>query len=102
MDGGKIRWRFTTPDLAPEITGLQPNHQVLVDRLNALTGEPAPEPVRYSALSLVADQTGRATVDALREGGDLLNFLGLATITGARTAISPRRFRVTAFVYHLQ
>lgn len=98
----KIRRRLTTPDLAPAITGLQPNHQVLVDRLNALTGEPAPEPVRYNALSLVAEQTGRATVDALREAGDLLNFLGLATITGARTVISPRRFRMTAFVYHLQ
>ena len=98
----KIRRRLTMPDLAAEITGLQPNHQVLVDRLNTLTGEPAPEPARYSALSLVAEQTGRATIYALREGGDLPNFLGLATIISGRTAISPRRFRMTAFVYHLQ
>lgn len=98
----KIRRRLTTPDLAAEIRGIQPNHQLLVDRLRALNGEPAPEPVRYSALSVVAEQTGRATVDAFREGCDLLNFLGLATVTAARTTISPRRFRMTAFVHHLE
>ena len=98
----KIRRRLTTPDVTVEILGAQPNHQVLIDRLHALTGEPAPEPTRYSALSLLAEHTGRATMDALREGADLLNFLGLATVTATRTALSPRRFRITAFVHHLE
>lgn len=98
----KMRRRLTTTDMAANIRGLQPNHQVLVDRLHALTGEPAPEPLRYNALSVIAERTGRATVDAIQEGADLLNFLGLATVTAGRTAISPRRFRMTAFVHHLE
>lgn len=98
----KMRRRFSTSDNTPEIHGLQPNHQLLLDRLHSLTGDPAPEPARHSALSLVAEHTGRATIDAVREAIDLLNFLGLTTVTAARTAISPRRFRMTAFVYHLE
>lgn len=98
----KLRRRLTIPDGGTDIRGLQPNHRVLVDRLHAITGAPAPEPVRYNALSVVAEHTGRATVEAVREGADLLNFLGLATVTAAKTAISPRRFRMTAFIYHLE
>jgi phospholipid/cholesterol/gamma-HCH transport system permease protein len=98
----KMRRRLAISSDAIEIRGIQPHHRLLVDRLNGLTGEPAPEPTRYGALSLVAERTGRATIDAWREAIDLLNFLGLATVTAARTAVSPRRFRMTAFVYHLE
>ena len=98
----KIRQRLTTADHPVDLRGIQPNHQLLVDRLHGLTDEPAAEPARYSALSLIAERTGRATIDALREATDLLNFLGLATVTAARTAVSPRRFRMTSFVFHLE
>jgi len=98
----KIRRGLTTPDHPVEIRGIQPNHQLLVERLHGLTGEPAAEPERYSAASVIAERTGRATVDALNEATDLLNFLGLATATAARTVISPRRFRMTSFVFHLE
>ncbi len=98
----KIRRGLTTPDHPVEIHGIQPNHQLLVERLHGLTGEPAAEPERYSAASVIAERTGRATVDALNEATDLLNFLGLATATAARTVISPRRFRMTSFVFHLE
>lgn len=98
----KIRQRLMTGNTTVEICGIQPNHQLLVDRLHGLAGEPAPEPVRYGALSLVAEHTGRATVDAFHEGRDLLNFLGLATVTASKTLVSPRRFRMTAFVHHLE
>ena len=98
----KIRRRLTATGHPVDIRGIQPNHRLLVDRLHGLTGEPAPEPTRYSAASLIAERTGRATIDALREAADLLSFLGLATVTAARTAVSPRRFRMTSFVYHLE
>lgn len=98
----KIRRGLTTPDHPVEFRGIQPNHQLLVERLHGLTGEPAAEPERYSAASVIAERTGRATVDALNEATDLLNFLGLATATAARTVISPRRFRMTSFVFHLE
>lgn len=98
----KIRRELTTPDHPVEIRGIQPKHRLLVERLHGLTGEPAAEPERYSAASVIAERTGRATVDALHEATDLLNFLGLATATAARTVISPRRFRMTSFVFHLE
>lgn len=76
--------------------------EVLLNRLQAVGGEPVADPVRYGAFSVVAERTGRATIDAIAEAGDLLNFLGLATVTAARTAMQPRRFRGTAFIYHLE
>lgn len=85
-----------------EFSNVDPGHDVLLKRLQAIAGEPAPEPTRYSALSIVAEHTGRATMDALEEARDLLNFLGLATVTAVKTALRPRRFRGTAFVYHLE
>tara|TARA_R110000868_G_scaffold4155_18_gene25409 strand:+ start:2515 stop:3648 length:1134 start_codon:yes stop_codon:yes gene_type:complete len=81
---------------------VRPAHDVLLRRLDAVADDPAPEPARYSALSVIAERTGRATIDALAEAKDLLNFLGLATVTAARTLVQPRRFRATAFVYHLE
>lgn len=98
----KLHRRLSGSGIPVEFRGMDPSHAVLLGRLQAIAGDPAPEPVRYSALSIVAERTGRATIDALAEARDLLNFLGLATATAARTMLQPRRFRGTAFIYHLE
>lgn len=98
----KLHRRITALGIDTAFRGIQPAHDILIRRLQAVAGEPAPEPARYGALSVVAERTGRATVDALIEAQDLLNFLGLATVTAAKTVLRPRRFRGTAFVYHLE
>ena len=98
----KLRRRIAALGIDTAFRNIQPTHDVLIKRLQAIAGDPAPEPVRYGALSLVAERTGRATIDALNEAQDLLNFLGLATVTAAKTVMRPRRFRGTAFVYHLE
>lgn len=98
----KLYRRYTASGTDTAFRNLQPTHDILLKRLQALAGEPAPEPERFSALSIVAERTGRATVDALHEARDLLNFLGLATVTAVRTVVRPRRLRGTAFIYHLE
>ena len=98
----KLYRRYTAAGMETAFRNLQPTHDILLKRLQTLAGDPAPEPERYSALSIIAERTGRATVDALEEARDLLNFLGLATVTAVRTVVRPRRLRGTAFIYHLE
>ena len=98
----KLRRNLSAAGTDIELRNVKPDHHVLLSRLSRLAGDPAPEPVRHGAFSLVAEHTGHATMDALAEARDLLNFLGLATVTTFKTVLQPRRFRFTAFVHHLE
>jgi phospholipid/cholesterol/gamma-HCH transport system permease protein len=98
----KLHRHLSASGVAVEFRRIDTTHGVLLKRLQAIAGDSAPEPVRYGALSVIAERTGRATIDALAEARDLLNFLGLATVTAGRTLLQPRRFRGTAFIYHLE
>jgi phospholipid/cholesterol/gamma-HCH transport system permease protein len=98
----KMRQELTASDTAVELHDARPDHGILLERMHSVSGEPAPEPPRHSTLSEIAERTGRATVEALAEARDLLNFLGLVTVTAARTAIQPSRFRFTSFVHHIE
>lgn len=98
----KLHQHFAGSGGAVDVRRVNPTHDVLLQRIRAAAVDPAPEPERYSALSIIAERTGRATIDALAEAQDLLNFLGLATVTAAKTAIRPRRFRGIAFFHHLE
>lgn len=82
--------------------GVEPDHKILIDRLDAIPVEPPAASPRYGALSALAELTGRATLDAFAEVRDLLHFLGLATVTLARSVRSPRRIRVVALVSHIE
>jgi phospholipid/cholesterol/gamma-HCH transport system permease protein len=48
------------------------------------------------------NRLGAMVFDAGREGGQLLNFLGLTIVTMGRAIVSPRRFRVTALVNQVE
>lgn len=98
----KLRRTLSKSGASVALHRVAPAHDVLLRRLQAVGGEPAADPVRYGALSVIAERTGRATMDALAEAVDLLNFLGLATVTTARTVLRPGRFRATAFIFHLE
>lgn len=48
------------------------------------------------------ERVGRGTHDFLRETLHLLSFFGLVTVTGLKLLRDPRRFRFTAFAFHLE
>ena len=98
----KLRRRLSSPERPAHLRNVRPDHSVLLDRMAALVDGPAEEPATQGALIAIAERTGRATMDVMAESVDLLNFLGLATVTAIRTAVKPSRFRVRSFVHHLE
>lgn len=57
---------------------------------------------RETHFSDVLYNVGWATVESLREGRDLLNFLGLVTVTFWRSMFAPSRWRVKSFITQLE
>jgi len=98
----KLRRRLSSAEHTVPLRNVKPDHSVLLNLIGGLADGPAAEPPSYSALSAIAERTGRATMDVLAEAADLLNFLGLATVTSFRTLMRPSRFRLTSFVHHLE
>jgi phospholipid/cholesterol/gamma-HCH transport system permease protein len=84
------------------LVGVRPEHGTLIERLADVAGEAATEPDRRSALSALAEITGRATYEVLGEARDLLNFLGLATATAFRLLARPARIRYVSLVSHIE
>ncbi len=60
-------------------------------------GGPPHKPVRDMVY-----RVGETTVHALRDGAELLAFLGMVTVTMLRVARSPGRLRLTSFAFHLE
>lgn len=50
----------------------------------------------------IVERLGRATVEAAREGRDLLNFLGVVTTVFVGAVMNPKRFRPKAFVTQVE
>lgn len=98
----KLRRRLSSATHPASLRNVKPDHSVLLERISNLAEGPAAEPESHSALYAIAERTGKATFDVLAEAADLLNFLGLATVTAFRTLLRPTRFRMTAFVHHLE
>ncbi|HYD64216.1 MlaE family lipid ABC transporter permease subunit [Azospirillum sp.] len=87
---------------AVEVAPIRPEHAPLFEAVRTAAVEP---PVRHERAHPIIDmleRTGRATVEALREGVDLLSFLGLMTITMGRILVRPRRLRLTSVMFHIE
>ncbi|MFM2043923.1 MAG: hypothetical protein RLY86_2499 [Pseudomonadota bacterium] len=50
----------------------------------------------------LVQRVGKATIGAGRDAADMLNFLGLVTVTALRLVTRPQRFRLKPFVFHLE
>lgn len=85
------------------VTGVRPEHAALFDAVRKAGAPPADSlsPAPHPILEML-ERTGRATVDAAREGLDLLGFLGLVTITFGRVLANPSRLRVRAVLFHIE
>ncbi|MBP2313805.1 MlaE family lipid ABC transporter permease subunit [Azospirillum soli] len=95
--------RLTAAGNAVSVTGVRPEHAALFDAVRK-AGQPPAEPLlppSHPILEML-ERTGRATVDAAREGLDLLGFLGLVTITFGRVLLNPSRLRGRAVLFHIE
>lgn len=74
----------------------------LVQRVAAARAEPA-EPVRRgNAFIVVLARLGNATLEAGREAGSMLGFLGATVAAGMVALRRPGRLRLTATVHHME
>lgn len=90
-------------DRPMEVTGLRPAHAPLLDAVRRADGVPSPtRPERPHPVIDMIVRTGEATTAALRETRDLLDFLGVLTITLGRIAARPRRLRYAATIAHIE
>ncbi|HYH36678.1 MAG TPA: MlaE family lipid ABC transporter permease subunit [Azospirillum sp.] len=85
-----------------EVTGVRPEHRGLVDAVHeADRAPPVQLPDEHPIIEML-ERTGRTTVRALRRGLELINFLGVVTMTLARIAANPRRLRYRSVLFHIE
>jgi phospholipid/cholesterol/gamma-HCH transport system permease protein len=82
------------------IVGARAEHATLLEAAAYTPSEAAPAPTRDAA-SLVADM-GESVYLAGRDALGGLDFLGRIVAVGVRAMLSPRRWRITSTVYHLE
>lgn len=89
-------------DLSVTADGVRPEHQALIDEVarndHPCPIEPAPRRDGASAL----EDLGRGTVETLRSGHSLVQFLGIITAAIGNLARAPARIRWTPLVYHME
>ena len=84
------------------IDGLDANHRALFETV--LKARPAPAVATKQDAGVIAllARTGAAVEQILRDGWQLLGFIGLILATLARCIFNPRRWRFTSLVFHLE
>ena len=94
--------RLAAAGHAVSLAGVRPEHAALFDAVRQAGREPSqPLPKPHPIIDML-ERTGRTAVDAMREGLDLLAFLGLVTITFGRVLLNPRRLRGRAVLFHIE
>lgn len=98
----RLRSALAIEGEGPVLDGIRDEHRILFQRIEEVGGERPAEPAQHGALSNLAEATGRATVGAFVEARELLNFLGLATVASARSAMHPGRIRFVSLCSHIE
>ncbi len=98
----RTRVRLAASGAAVELTGVKPDHLRLIERVRrAGMPEPLPPRRRPTLVDTVAN-LGKATIDSLARGGEMLSFLGAVVSTWARLWMRPNRIRFTSLVSHIE
>lgn len=87
---------------AVDLAAVRPEHAALFDAVREVGPAPVEREERPHPILDMLERTGRTAVDGLREGRDLLSFLGLITITFGRLLLNPRRLRFRAVMFHIE
>lgn len=85
------------------LEGLDRERRALLDAVAAARGKSAAPPRRRSlGFADVLARVGRAVERFWQDAVQLVGFIGLTLATFARTAPTPRRWRVTSLVFHIE
>jgi phospholipid/cholesterol/gamma-HCH transport system permease protein len=81
---------------------VRPEHAALFEAVRGIERvPPEPEDEPHPVVEML-ERTGRATVNAGREALNLLEFLGLVTVTFVRIAMRPSRLRLRSVMFHVE
>jgi len=85
-----------------DFIGVSRNHRPMLDLVSSqATEEVVPSDTRNGLVKFL-ERIGQGFVAAMMKGVELLNFIGLVTITMGRTILSPRRLRPKALVTQIE
>jgi phospholipid/cholesterol/gamma-HCH transport system permease protein len=98
----RTRERLAAGGGAVELEGAQPDHLRLIERVRRAGMPERLAPRRYPTLTDVVARLGKATLDSLARGGELLSFLGAVVLTWARLWYRWDRIRFTSLVSHIE
>ncbi len=87
---------------ASRFTGASETHAALLDQVGPHLAPCPVEPMRTSAVLRVLERLGKGAVDAYFASLYVLSFVGLTISTAFRVFTSPRRFRLTSTVHHME
>ncbi|MGR0188438.1 MlaE family lipid ABC transporter permease subunit [Azospirillum aestuarii] len=85
-----------------DLSAIRPEHAALFDAVREVGPPPVERAATHHPILDMLERTGRTAVDGLREGRDLLSFLGLITITFGRLIVNPRRLRFRSVMFHIE
>ncbi|MBK3773098.1 MlaE family lipid ABC transporter permease subunit [Azospirillum brasilense] len=85
-----------------DLSAIRPEHAALFDAVREVGPPPVERAETHHPILDMLERTGRTAVDGLREGRDLLSFLGLITITFGRLIVNPRRLRFRSVMFHIE
>jgi phospholipid/cholesterol/gamma-HCH transport system permease protein len=87
---------------AVEVAAIRPEHQALFEAVREAERAPMVQhPTPHPVIEMV-ERTGRATVSGLRMGLELVNFLGVVTLSLGRIAVNPSRLRYRSVLFHIE
>lgn len=94
--------RLREADIEVRLTGLKPDHAILLESVAANDKPAQAAAPSGSAVLEMIRHLGAGTADAAGELQRLVAFLGLIMLTLARTLARPRRLRLTSLLYHAE
>ena len=85
-----------------EVTALRPEHRALFEAVQEADRTPPVEQSADHPIVEMLERTGRTTIRSLKRGLELVNFLGVVTVTLARIALNPSRLRYRSVLFHIE
>lgn len=98
----RTRKELRARGVAAEFQGAKPAHADILNRIETGDVEQTLERDEVGPVLAMVERVGRASIAALKEGADLLSFLGATVITAGRAAVKPRRIRFTSLISHIE
>ncbi|MBT5413830.1 MAG: MlaE family lipid ABC transporter permease subunit [Rhodospirillaceae bacterium] len=88
--------------LAVEILGAKAAHSALIERVAAAHPSEEPAPPPHGGFRALVERVGASTIWMVDEAKSVVAFLGLVTIAIGRSALRPKRIRMTSVVANME